>query len=102
MTQDLADNPFVSQIEVQTFDENEGLLTRVTFHVTDGVEHQASTNGNVVSLEIQVANQIDDPLADALGGRSTPGIYRLKQCTSETPLSGPNNLVDGPTLTSRL
>ena len=101
LAQNMADNPFVSQIEVQTFDENEGLLTRVTFHVTDGVEHQLSTNGNVVSLEIQVANQIDDPLADALGGRSTPPAYTgSNNAPLETPLSGPNNLVDGPTLTS--
>lgn len=94
--QTVVDNDLVSRVEVETFE----LLTRVTFHISEGVTYNLSPEDEKITISMMMDTETIDPLADALSASSSDDVTIVNNAPFETPLSGPDTLVNGPTLSS--
>jgi type IV pilus assembly protein PilQ len=90
------DGVLVDRVEVVSFDDGQGLTTRITLTLNrsaDDVQPQVSTEGGRVTVALPIV-AFEDPVGDAIETASTPGVGATRE------LSGPDQLRSGKTLTS--
>ncbi|RME26415.1 MAG: type IV pilus secretin family protein [Deltaproteobacteria bacterium] len=62
----------VDRVEAESFDDGQGLITRVRIYLKQGAEHRVVTEGGVVRIELTPGSGNVDPMADALAGGALP------------------------------
>ena len=95
------DGGLIEELLVSTIEDEAGVITRVEVFLSAESDHTFSVEGELVRVSLdgnggdipQLASQ--DAMQDALAGTSAPTMT-----ARERGRSGPDQLVDGPTLTS--
>lgn len=81
----------VDHVEVESIQDAQGTIGRISVFLTAAVEHTVAVEGNIVRLRLSgSATTTEDEVADALDEESSTPLSR----------SGPDQLVEGPTIAS--
>jgi len=116
--EEMSGDGLVDQVLVSTIEDDAGVITRVEVFLTGEADHTFSVNPGVVRLTLEGAGgapavAVADDLASALGDREAEPVDDVDVVEERLPelgddpapadgreLSGPDSLVEGPTLTS--
>jgi len=94
------DGEVVAKITVETIKDEAGVITRVEVELAQKAVHAVVVEAGAVRLTLTPTTKPDvkDPLAEKLESGPTPAAVPANTTTDE--LSGPDQLKDGPTLTT--
>ncbi len=62
----------VDRVEAESFDDGQGLITRVRVYLTGAADHKVVNEGGVVRVELTPATGASDPMGDALASGALP------------------------------
>jgi type IV pilus assembly protein PilQ len=79
----------VDRLEVETFDDGQGIITRVRIFLAGAATHTARVQGNEVVVHLSPGQQASDPLAAALQPGATGGAIATPPSTELRQYSGP-------------
>jgi len=111
------DGDLVQEVLVSTIEDEAGVITRAEIFLSRSADHTFSVSANRIEVVIEGESASapavavdDDPMGDALGGDPMGGALEARPVEmdlvddgamdSDRRRSGPDALVDGPTLTS--
>lgn len=100
------DGAIVDRAEVITFDDGQGLISRVTLYLNrpaDSLEARVNTEGNQVKVALAPRSAATDPVAAALGsagGEVTTDAGTIAAAPDGRPPSGPERMPTGPAVAS--
>ena len=79
----------VKAARVESFDDGQGQITRITLTLSGPVEHRVEASGNMVHIKLSPRAREEDPLAEALGSGGPVATPTATPATSLRLPSGP-------------